>query len=722
MFMLWSSLLFAEEQTPELQIKNQSDPFALPSIEGRVPLISSDREEFLISKLPRTRAKLSPFIPNFPYEKLGYEELSHWTYKLDEGRRKYIKDAIAKINRNLMGPSPEDVMEKYYLLADLHFTLGLNGDQEAFLLAKSHYLDAFKRFPNAPYAVQASYHLGLIHLALEEYSQALIIGYRQLERWKEVPEWRKPFRDLIMESYVGRGRYVRAQDFFYETAHLMNRSELSKLMALRYGDSLFWDKKYDEAVRWYASVTQFLDLADSTAEYFSRFFYAEALFQIGRYQEAGEHFKRFQNEYKGDYPIGHLLYRLEQVNLLSSRENENSAAAFKRIQGRMVDFDLFTVAKVQWARLVAKSNQQSSYIVASKEIEKIINDKQVRPRLKKEALYVSALLDWRMNQSIQALSKLSRFLRKTLYIANNGSQLEVDASDLATLILTELHKVHSRKNDYMGFLILADRFKELIEISRFRIPFLVIVADSYTKVAIYKGAARLYQRILFQLDPDPIQKQFIALRLAIIYNQLGEGRLARKSLDLVEGIPDNQVLRGQYYLSLAGIAENNGQYKECLDNYEKFLKLGVRGDELFTYSLKAAQCARRSREYEKAFYFISLMGVNENNFKIDQVSEKIAQYQVNGIFEKLKIYNDLKEYEKSVMAFELIKDQFDDRSMSLDALFTVVYAYQRDHKPDQAMDLWKIQSARIKGIPDEFKKQYDELLHMMAETELISRN
>lgn len=690
------------------------NPADLPKVEDLIEPISPSKESFIAKSWPVLLGDLKPVTVNYPFAEMGID-LPYFTLTPpDQGTVRQFEAAIKQLEaKKDEAPFTE---EKYYLLGDLLFAVASEKDPQSYKKASEAYQNAVSRFPGSPRAIAANYHTDLLRLKNGDYDGALYAGHRQDALWSNEPLWAIPFRSVVMEAYYMRGRYVRAEDYLWELAARINKDELTGHLARRYADSLYWQGKYADLVKWYdnSSIVGFLDDSSDSAT-LSRLYLAEALFQLGRPVEALPHYLKFKTTYHQPYPAFLLEYRLIQCRLA---EDKNTARALKDLYGMSLiekSKDFESLAKTQWARLVAQSGDSMQYANAHLTLENITQAK-IRPEILREAFYVKAILEWRLGDESKAYKSVLRLIPKG-YLPENADGLLGAATDAASILLLRSAQSYWDKKDSIGFLLQADRLRYVIDTSKYKVNLLLWVGRAYVESGMVSSAARLYQRLIFALGPE--YKSAIAIELSRIYGMLGDTQLMGKALNLVEEVPTDPELRDQYYSGRASYDIANGNFDRCIDQFESLLSKGVKGDEFFKFSIQGAVCARKAKKFEKAEKLIGLLGLEGATIPKSDLPQSLQALQRDAVFEKVNLLGDEGKPKEAIALFEEVKAQKAEFNPPLETIFIVINAYRQEHMPDQALDLWKEYGAKISDIPDDFKKQYTEILETLAHVELL---
>ncbi len=723
---LFSTQIFAEPADENNNLVN----FPMPSISDVVLPIPLDRQTYLNQFYPKVPVTLAPLMPEYPWEEMGVTELMPWHYALKDVDLETYTRIADNLNQQLQSKEHIDYeMEKYYLLADIYFNLSINGKTQFTDPSIQAYTKAIEKFPNSLYEARASYQLALINLRAKDFNESTRICLKhQVGQWEKYPEWVKLFRDLLMETYYLRGRYIKVQDFLWFVANSINKDELTPILALRYGDSLFWDGRYPEAVDWYEKVTDLLNDPNSELARYSRIYYAESLFQIKRDEEALALFLKYKETDAKKEPTYIVDYRIAALHILANKaEAANAILRDLLLSPKHPQYQLALAARLQLVRMVLNEPDIDKKLIKHPASQKYrlgtflaeFKETQYMDPLVKEALYVIGLIQWNMGKKNIAVETIYRIMSQEIY-KEKAEKFNQEVSDALLLMLTEISSEYFEKKDYLGYLKMVEKVNMAIWNTSFPESFLFRIGNLYEKIPLYSAAARIYQRVLFDFKPNEIQQKMLKLHLAYVYSETGENELAEKVMSEVGDIPDNESAKKMALLAEASIALKKQNYAGCLQSYIQFLQMGVKGTELFKYSLAAAQCARLANNYATALKYLELLGITDDQIIFDNNSKEIYQFQMLALTERFKTYNAMKQYEQVTRLYEKIAASTTQQiSWQLDSMFAVIDAYIKQHKPDVAMALWQEFSKNNKNIPDNFKSEYEKYLQLQSELELV---
>ncbi len=677
---------FSEEVSKEKEL----------SLENALLVLSPTHESYLMDIFPIVPATLPVFIPE--------RDLNASLKELD----------------SLPPSSDQGQGEKLYLKADLMFGLNQNKVSEQTMQAIKAYTKAISLFPDSPQAIAASYHLALLYLKTENYHSALMLAHRQEARWIEKKEWASAFRSVALEAYFLRKRYARAEDYLWELAGRMNRDELTPHLSLRYGDSVFWQGKYQEAADWYEKMSAQMDETQTQAGFVSRLYYAEALFRLEKYSEAKQHYEIAQEKIEDESVKTLIRFRLLQCELVQNQNSQELADQLKVFSLLHEDKLIGKAASLQWARLAIRKNETQLHIEAKFALESVL-ELEESEEIKKEALEIISLVQWKLGLKKEAnenFVKMADFVK-----LHPEYPLAKEMANIVILALLEEAPLYRNEGKYAEILLQADKLSSLVSIADQRVDFLIWVARAYIESGMTSSGARLFERLLFQLHLEPKQQNLVLLELARSYGLMGEIELMGKTLAQVKGPMETSRERQLYHSTEAAWAISEGRFADCATQFEALLKTGLTGEELFKYALQGSSCARQAGQNSRAEKFISLLGINTEDLSPltdAKLNPNLKYWQILALFEKVNLLALTSHPEEASALFEKIRDTLPQEEFSLETTFLIVDTYLKQHHPDAAASVWKDYVEKFSSrLPQDFGVQYGALVDMLAQVELI---
>ncbi len=690
---------------------------AMDEILAAIGTFSPTHEVTLIQKYPVVEEPLKPWVPEYPWEDLGLSTLSQWSYDLSgEGLSLYRKtaDILSQEIKNSADPLR---MQKEYLVADLLFNVALNSSakeaSQSWNDAFQAYENAAEHFPESPYHLKAQYHLALIDLEKKRYIDCLK-RVRQYENvWSREPSWASSFRSLIMETYYRRKRYLRAEDYMWSLAETINRHELTEHMALRYGDSLFWQKKYAKAEEWYQKVAAtFLENPQSPVAKVSLLYRAESLFQIGKIEQARLLYEKFQSLYTEPYSRDFIEYRLLQCQAQSELDREKLINEFRAFAERMKSAGSRTtleiMARLQWMRLALKYDLVELYPRVRFELQKIQLDypnRQQGPY--REATLLTSFLALRQNQFENALSKIEDLLPFHFVLAGEDPLIK-DVSGLIGSLLLDVAPDYWKRKDYVKFLVLCERFRQAIDASPEKYEIMIWMGRGYVDGGMSEEGARFFYKILAEAEGKDFRRRRVLLELAKTYAIMGEVRKADMILEFFQGAPANSEERSLYHTARALSFEAKKKYGECADEIQSLLSAGIRGDIFFPAIVQGAACARKAKQFGKADQFLTLLQGDDDIVLREEVDT-----------ERIQLAVAQENYADAVQRFEAMRAAAPDFKPPLETILALMDAYRHEGQSDRGDVLWKEYSDRNTSIPEPTKNQLREVFQTLGQADLL---
>lgn len=686
-----------------------------------------DRDAFMNPLFPVTTAELPPVAPAYVWEAIvqipGLESLSGnhtleaWPLQPTEDN---LRDFEAALNAVKKAPQPN--LHTAFLKADLLFALAHGGKEDLWRDVRSAYTEALEQFPDSPYQLHAAYHLGLVLMQAKKVEETVYLARHLEGSWLKDTVWASRFRSLMMESYYRRERYIRAEDYMWNIAMLINRADLSPHLALRYGDSLFWQAKYAEAVKWYREMTPFLEANRDRATRVSRLYYAESLFQTGDVAGARKQFENYDASPPAEVPSGIARYRLIQCALMEDKNLDKALQDYRAlaVSEREGNKQLELASLVEWARLAAAKDDGALRAEALKVLMAPPSIPTL-PLLDKKMFLAQAVLQWKNGNPDGALSAI-QVMTPAHIVLFEPNPIEVSGGELAVQILQNAVKDYWAQSDLMGFLILADQLTQAIEIAPNKTPLLLWVGKAYIETGLVEAGAKVFQRILTELQPDPATRTLALLELSRALGLSGEDNLMKKVLALVTAEPRDAMSRKLYHAVRAGARLADTDYAGCVDEIQSILNAEVSGQEYFKFALQGAVCARFAGKPAEAEKFLTLLGVNHDIVSqlvgTSSTPPAIRYWQMRGVFEKVNLLAYTSREQEAVELFEKMEAE-PELTPPLEALFSVVKAYRTLHDPDRASEIWAKYAALYTELPGDFKDQYTSLLDTLGKTEVL---
>ncbi len=702
----------AEKKEPKAAQEIPIDKsFDQPSLSDQITLLSPSREPWVKKYYPVVPESFKLIVPNFDWAALGITPPQEWTY----GGKTY--DTLNDIVTTQMKATGADQLEeRTYLKADLLLFAHWQEEKNQLTKAMEAYQEAITKFPKSSHAIRAIYHTAMIKIIMGQYRECVDLVYQNESLWKDQPEWIGRFRSIVMEAYFLRGRYARSEDYIWDLASRLNKEDLSSHLALRYGDSLFLQGKFSEAADWYQNMRSFLESTDTTAGKISRLYFAESLFQMGKSAEAKDQFEKANPTDQQAAEIA--AYRILQCQLEQEKTPEKFISKFQSLVGESADTTIRQLAQVQAARLLTSRGDSLLQETAISRLRMFLNDRVIAA-MQPDVLLTLGTLQALKGDDISALRSLSPLI-PVVVLPDKITPLERTASNIAViLILGRAHK-YQEVHDPEGFLLLCERWNHAIQISSIKLPLLVEIGHTYMESGMSLAASRLFKRILVELHPSPEQKVKITLKLAQTYQDMGALDLSSETLNLLPQPPEDVTQRKIYHLIKVSAALKQENFEECIKQYDELLKSGVTGDELFKFSVDAAICARKAKKYDDALKFIGILGVSDDKIpSTEGVSADVKKWQTVGIFEKMTVLTAMNQPKEAIELFEQFRSKSPDSAIPIEIVFSIVKAYQQEHRPDDAETLWKEFSDKNTSLPDNLKTQYSQTLETLSQRELL---
>ncbi len=704
---------------PTAAKSSQPDLSALPALPS---LIAPLRERHLITLYPKLIEKFEPWIPEYPWEELKLPALAMWSFRLSLTKSQQYNDLATQLTEELQKPAPTLAMHKQYLRADLLFALAVNGRARP-SQAIAAYRVAIEKYPDAPHVVRAVYHVGLLLMDQQEYYACLRWCRRFIHVWREKPEWANALRSLIMEVYYLRGRYIRAEDYMWTLASDLNAEDLIPHLAIRFGDSLFWQGRFAEAAEWYRHIEpHFLDKSESsTIAGVSMLYYAESLFQIGKTEEAEAKFEFFQQHYHGEYPSHLVQYRMLQSRVEQTGIGASTLSRLKSLMRQVLAPDLQQAMTVQWARWVLAGSDPRLKQGALDRLQ-VLAREPMDESMHRDALFVIALLQRDVEGIEPALQTLTTIAPRTVIQVERNPLDQTIAAMVAQWIL-DLQPSKWAAKDFLGFLMLCDQHQIAIQASHREQETLYWVARAYVEQGMLESGARAFQRLLFEFEMDDAMRNHLVLQLAKTYADLGEMDLLGKALALVTTPPEDEFDRQLYYLMRAASAVYAEQYESCVNEIETMLASSIRGDSLFELSLQGAMCARRAKNFDSANNFVKIAALPKDAIVPDpSASTEVQTWQRAALYEKVNILVEEGKDAEAIARFEKLVSADASSAPPLETIFLLVSAYRREGMIDRAEEMWKTYADGDKAVPERFRMEYRKLLHMYRRLELVQHS
>lgn len=701
-----------------LEMAREVPTSIISNVSSHIDLVSPTQEQFLTQVFPVADGELPPMYGEYNFTELKIPLKNDWN-QIDKKShlRKLEKILTENIDGNPNGALANDQLA--YFKADLLLYLGMNGSEGKTKEAYKAYQQAMNAFPDSKLIHHAHYNIVLILLKYGQYSDASLIGQKMASRYAKNEQWGPLYRNLNIESYYLRGRYIRAEDYVWQLAHEINKEEFNSFIARRFGDSLFWQNKYKEVVEWYENPA----MADilkgkGLSVTISKLYFAESLFQTKDIEKAMALYKEIDSAYKENDTLKRILqYRILQGKLLNNGNIKEITEQFYSFFLKEEIKDLKTAALLQWARLIAKQDDKNLYASAHSQIESVYQSKTKRS-IRGEILLVRSYLEWRLGDTRSAYETIRKLIPH-YYIPNLGTPLNIAASDMAVLLLLEEAPSYWANNDYVGFLVQCNRLKEGIQISTKKTEILRWIGRAYVESGLVVAGVRLFQRMILDLPEE--EKTRLSLELARAYGLMNEKELMGKALSMIKEVPTNTKERELYYLTKATYNLSMKNYDECINQFDNILKSGVRGSELFSFALQGAICARKAKRYDKALNFLNMLGAQDLKVLPPAEVEKLKNWQKRAYYERINLYINQGQAEYALPIFEVMEESLKDY-IPLETVLLVVDAYRQLHEPDKAIHFWKKYAEKKDELPDNFKESYTQLLETLSRVELLPIN
>ncbi len=707
---------------------------ALQKVQEDISTVSPHQDAPLAKDYPIYPSRLKIFMPSFETKELGLSDFE-FTYYPNKQQAKVYETLITHINTLIEKQDPALKINHYFFKANMLHALSnvdtAREDNHSAALAKNAYIDALSSFPNASESLLATYHLCVLLVKLGEFREVVVLANRQEELWLPVKEWSSAFRSVLMEAYILRKRFIRAEDFFWVVSSKINEEDLTADFALRYGDSLYWQQQYKKAIEWYKHIENFLNSPESSIAAYSKLYYAESLFQTGDTEAALKIFNEIITEPFHDSVKEYIQYHIYQSELKNSDQLAIYEEKFRNFIPKAPSRNLEKAIAVQWTRLVLKLDQEHFYSDAIEKMERIIT-REGSPNYKEEALFLQSLVRWKSNQKDMAHEAWKKLSTNHQFRDTKDGLVFEMCEHIVNLLLKESES-YKENNQYNDFLVLLDSLKPVIEKSpstENKIRLLIAAANSFTEIGMTNAASRLLQRIVFEYDLPQELKVEVLLELGRNYALLGEFDLLTQVLSYVRDIPVQERSQKLYLLNQAALALSQANYLQCSQSFEHLLKIKLSVYELYKYALQGASCARYGGALDQADRFLSLLPTDTSIWEEtapesspSATNPLLEKLQKRAYFEKLSIQVAKKQGSESLAEYEKIKAKIKMEDVPLDTIFQLLRAYQESGQNDQAMELWKNYSDKAQeDWSTILNPEYPQLLNFFGDLELIPRS
>lgn len=692
--------------------------FGVPSPASVIALVAQSRESYLISHWPKESWNLPMYWWAYSWNMLHMAPITDVHPVLTLSQQRDLTQTLVQWDQLTADIGDEALRALWH--GDLFQVLARSGNIAYWRDAQDEYLRALALTEDSHIAKVASYHAGLTMLALHDHFGAIMLAHRQSYRWSTDAEWITYFRSIAMESYFLRGRYIRAEEYLWDLARdRMSRDDMTPHLALRYGDSLFWQKRFPEAVTWYEQNLRLLNDPQSESNpaiVMSWLYYAEALFQIGRTTDARQWYEQFQHQYRGKYSVQMMNLRLAETD--AELGNATVPQLLPKIMA-VISLDPLSPAGVAaqmfWIRAVAKENLKE-FLEEARLKQRAIDALAIAGPQRFEVKLTGAMINWRLEEYAAAVDYLHRFFAD--FEPGLPEPIVVGASDFASLLLTHLAPLYAQRNHLEDFLGLCDMLSPAMEHSNFRLYPLVWVARSYIESGMVGAAARLYERLLLEVQLTPAQRDSLMLELSRSYARLEEATLAAKTLALISSTPTDAASLHTYRIVRATVAVMQKKYDQCLSEIDALLQSGIRGDELYPVAIQGARCGRLAEKFDVAAKFVGMVGEDNAKIQPDQLSERTKRWLGLAQWEKSSVLIASGRIDAGITQFEAAK-RANFTPPPMEAVFLAVSAYRQLHQPDQAAELWKEFGTEPAGVSENFHEQYAQLLDLLSQAELL---
>ncbi len=716
----------ANEKQESHSTTAESLPLSLPQETGNKKFlkefssISPSREFYLARNLPKAKENLRPTIPTLAYDALQTKPFPFsWTPNPRQIRE--YKKKIDELQQELKSENVPQAEEKLYWLADLKLAITAPHERGKILSATNAYWKALGHYPTSKYALAGSYGLSVSLLELRWFQEALKIAYRQEIQSLKEPPMTRLFESLILEIYFQRGRYVRGEDYFWKLATFLNTEELTPHLAQRFGDTLFWEGKFQEVVDWYEKMGHFLSTSDSILAPYSSLYYAEALFQIGNFEKSMEIFSGLQHSSLPQDALGHIEYRLLEIDV---HENKNRSASASRLF-QLANGDPHPLSKnalLLWARIIATEKISSSYPQALEKLTSTFDSEELPDAEKLEFLLLTAFFEEALGKTDEVLGRLDLIQRMREKSGPEEESLLKEAGFFTQELLLKKYEAFRNERKYLEFLDLADRYRLLIPYMPNKSELLVKAGDAYLETSMETSAVRLYQRLLFEKEIPDSEKKLLLLKLARAYALIGENDLLESTLKLVPDLPEDPEARKLYHLTHAAQAILHENYSKCVSDFEKLSELGITGEDLFRYSLQASRCAQMSGQMNRALQILSWLPLQTAQIGGNTETQSIIRsWQIKAMDERIYLLALDRRYDEVLNVYEELQKldpEFPDRMRSR---MILVDAYLQKHETETALALWKkYQDHPDPAIAPVAGTSYQQIIELLGQVEFLS--
>jgi hypothetical protein len=517
-----------------------------------------------------------------------------------------------------------------------------------------------------------------------------------------------------METYYLSARFIRCEDYIWELASKINIENLTPHLARRYGEALFWQKKYKDVIDWFRSpkIEKILE-NDSEMVMLSVLYLAESYFQTEQWKAAQDLFKIYSDKYPNEESTQKVIrYRLAQLDLLEHQDAQKGIREFYQYYIQQGSGFFYDLGVMQWARLVVKANHRESLSFAHEKIMQLIKSSH-SSSVKRDAFVVKAVLEWDMGNAASALNSIKKVVRPFL---NPETMTHFDrvTSDLSMIILATLAPQFWATKDYAGFLVEANTLRYSLEVSKYRFPVMEWIGRAYVETGMMSSGARMFQRLL--LDAETPDKDRVMLELAQAYGRMGDTELMERAVALIESVPGEAADREFYYLTKVALAIKKREYGQCTQLLDTLMQQGIQGDHLFEYSLHAARCARKGNLVDQANRYLAYLGIEKT---LPAQPAVLEGWQLSGYLERINLNVVEKKFQEATEMFEALPERTRDFMPPLDTVFAVIDAYRYRNEPDRARIVWKDYGSGRRDVLKSFDQAYSEVLDLLSRIELV---
>ncbi len=682
---------------------------AQSNIAPKLGIIPIDKDSWLLKAYPKTNTTISPWAYSYPQQVLSAANLTHFEYSSQAKYESIYHQAIHTLSNRISNASHINP-EMFLLLGDIHLCLALMKDNTSHLThAQIQYKKAKQRkiSPSLKMALEFNYALTLMNS--KNYEAATRFMRITEKHYLHHAEYTNQLRTMIMENYYRHGRYKRAEDYLWMLANQTTAEQVSHSILSRYGDALFQRNEYEESIKWYEKYLDIILPPSKTdaAIRTSAIYYAESLFQIGKYEKAHELFKELIKLPGKFTPL--FAYRIIQCQSLNDKSYFQIKKQYKRLARKYASHDVHWAALIAMHRIDFLENKHKSFATIKNTLSPIV-DIAMPSSLRLAGIRLLS----RILYDEDNFNKVIVLLDKSFQIDIEKNKSSIWLNDLLVATLYELYPIAKEQHTSIEFIILCLRYAEQIQLSHDSHILVYHIASAFIDSGLHGWAKRMYTRLLHRFTIDLEMKYAIQLTLANLALKNSNLDIAKTALKTIP--KDDIVISNKDYIAITGrIALMESKFGLASEKLQTAIALETnamqRQELLFDYALTLHKSGRYEESIKVLFDIIGPLEFFP--------SDKKHESKHNAAYLGIKSFAKSNQYSKATAFFERLKPTLIKYQMPVDTMFILIEAYRKQGKYDEASQFWNKSTENDDRFSGSFAKNYEAYLKTKRQLELV---